>query len=248
VALAPDEVFTPNGFPVEDDNVYAARKGAEAALKEAFSRRQVPVVYGEYGVGKTTLAKRYFRDEDREGRFIHVWTVADKNLDDIAKIALEQIGYEVEMGREDRREASVEGSLEAGVWGTVKARFAGKIAEGETTKRELLVRTPTDQGFLRALADAKIVIALDEMHKASDGFRSQLAELIKASSNQGRQYPRFIVLGTTADASDLVIRDPGIDRLVREVAVAPMTDAEAAFVSATECASSISRCRTIWSI
>ena len=68
------------------------------------------------------------------------------------------------------------------------------------------------------------------MHKASDGFRLQLAEVVKSVSNLGRGYPKIVVLGTTADASQLVERDEGIDRLITEIRVEPMTDEEAEFV------------------
>lgn len=228
--LAPSDVFIPNGFPTGENNVYASRVEAEGALAEGLNRRQVPVIYGEYGVGKTTLAKYYFRDEDRAGRLVHVLTVAGKNLDDVGRIALEQIGYEVTYEREQNRSAALTSEVEGGIWGAFKAKLGGQVSSGSVSRTELLVRSPTDQGFLRALADAEIVIAFDEMHKASDGFRMQLAELIKASANLGMAYPRFVVLGTTGDAGDLVQRDPGIDRLIREVVMSPMTDEEATFV------------------
>jgi hypothetical protein len=80
------------------------------------------------------------------------------------------------------------------------------------------------------MADSQVVLAIDEMHKASDSFRRHLAEFIKAASNLGRGHPQVVVLGTTTDAAKLVERDEGIDRLLREIRVHPMTDEEAGFI------------------
>lgn len=228
--LQPTDVFTPNRFPLEEHNVYAARAEAESSLGSAMARRQIPVVYGEYGVGKTTLVKKYFHEDEQAGRFVHVLNPSGKNMEDVAKVVLEAIGYSVEVSRERSTGSTVEGSVEAGVFATLKAKVRGEYKKTDTRREELYVTSPTDQGFLNVLADTQVTVAIDEMHKAPDGFRLQLAELIKAASNLGRGYPRIVVLGTTADASELVRQDEGIDRLIREVRVEPMTDAEARFV------------------
>jgi hypothetical protein len=228
--LQPSDVFTPNAFPLEEHQVYAARQEAESALQRSVNRNQVPVVYGEYGVGKTTLIKRYFREEDTAGRFVHILTPAGKNLDDVAKIVLEQLDYAVEVSGEARRVTSAEGGLDIGMFAPLRARLSGRHERGEVRRTEFVVTTPTDQGLLNVMAEKRMTVAIDEMHKASDGFRQQLAEMIKASSNLGIGYPRIIVLGTTVDASRLVERDEGIDRLLTEIRVRPMTDDEAEVV------------------
>ena len=79
--LAPTDVFTPTSFPLEEHNVYAARAGAESALTRATSRAKVPIVFGEFGVGKTTLVRRFFLDAEGEGRLIHILSPEGKNLD-----------------------------------------------------------------------------------------------------------------------------------------------------------------------
>lgn len=219
--LRPSDVFTPNGFPLEDSNVYAARRDAENSLTRGLSRREVPVIYGEFGVGKTTLVKRFFRDEAKEGRFVHFLSPAGKNLDDVAKVVLEALGYTVAVSRERSVGSEVEGEISGGIFATLTARLRGQVSESDTTTEQFVVTTPTDQGLLTVMADARLVLAIDEMHKATDGFRLQLAEMIKAASNLGRDFPRVIVLGTTASASSLVRQDEGVDRLIREVRVTP---------------------------
>ncbi len=98
--LKPTDVFTPNRFPLEEHNVYAARADAEEKLNAAMARNQIPVVYGEYGVGKTTLIKKHFQAEEAAGRFVHVLNPANKNMDDVTKVVLEAMGYRVEVSRE----------------------------------------------------------------------------------------------------------------------------------------------------
>jgi hypothetical protein len=228
--LEPGDVFTPNGFPLEETNVYAARADAEAGVKRGLSRRQVPVVFGEFGVGKTTLVKRFFREAEREHRFVHFLSPSGKNLDDVAKVVLEELGYAVAVARERTRGSEAGGEVSGGIFATLTAKITGKVSESDKTVEQLVVTAPTDQGFLRVMADAGLILAIDEMHKANDGFRLQLAEMIKATNNLGREYPKIVVLGTAADASDIVRQDQGIDWLIREVRVEPMTDDEARFV------------------
>jgi superfamily II DNA helicase RecQ len=102
---------------------------------------------------------------------------------------------------------SAETSVEAGVFGTLKAKLSGGLRGGSTVREELVVTAPTDQGLLKVMAEAGVILAIDEMHKASDGFRLQLAEMLKAASNLGRGYPKVAIVGTTADASELVRQD-----------------------------------------
>lgn len=229
--LHPSDVFTPNRFPIEEHNVYAAREQAERSLARALGRNEVPVIYGEYGVGKTTLTKRYFREEDRAGLVAYIFSPAGKNLDDVARIVLEKLDYSVESQVETTRRTSSEAEIGGG-GGFVPfvARFRGAQERGETSRRDLVVTTPTDQGMLELMADEQLILVIDEMHKASDGFRVQLADFIKSTSILGRGYPRLVVLGTTSDATKLVERDEGVDRLLAEIQVAPMTGDEAEFV------------------
>jgi hypothetical protein len=228
--LRPKDVFTPNGFPLEAHNVYAAREAAENALQQAMDRNRSPLVFGEFGVGKTTLIKRFFLRQAKDGRFIHMYTPKGKTIEDLTRIVLERMHYTVETSREDSTTAAAEVSTGTGQFVPLKARLTGKLERTSTTNRELVVRTPTDQGLLEVMAHHRLIIGVDEMHKADGRFREQLAEMIKAVNTQGLQYPKVVVLGTAAEASELVALDQGIDRLVKEIPVAPMSPAESEFV------------------
>lgn len=210
-------------FPARGAQCLRTRVEAERQLGRGLARREVSIVFGEFGVGKTTLVKHFFRDEDRESRLVHLLNPRGKNLDDVARVVLEQLDYAVEVTRERTTGSPVEGEIGGGLFGTITAKVRGGLKESDTRTEQLVVTTPTDQGILKLLADARIVLAIDEMHKASEGFRLQLAGMINAVSNLGLAYPKSVILGRTAEASDLVAQDEGIDRLIREVRVEPMT-------------------------
>jgi tRNA A37 threonylcarbamoyladenosine biosynthesis protein TsaE len=64
--LEPNKVFTPGRLPLKPTNVYATRRTAEAELSKAYKRSLVPIVYGEYGVGKTSMVRKFFLDAERK--------------------------------------------------------------------------------------------------------------------------------------------------------------------------------------
>lgn len=228
--LRPKDVFTPNGFPLERDQVYAARAEAEKALQQGLDRQRVPLVYGEYGVGKTTLVKRFFLPQNQRGQFVHFLTPAKKTIEDLTRVILERLDYRVEVNQQAASLVAVEVEASTNYFTPVTAKFRGKGESSKSRTTELVIRTPTEQGLLELMADYRLIIAIDEMHKADDAFKAEIVEIIKAINNQGLQYPKIVLLGTTSTPSELVSLDQGVDRLVKETKVQPMSVDEAEFV------------------
>lgn len=71
---------------------------------------------------------------------------------------------------------------------------------------------------------------LDELHRASSSFNSDLSKFLKIFGNASCRNFRVVLLGTSSDASRLVSSDPGIDRLLQEVHLKAMTPDESEFV------------------
>lgn len=94
----------------------------------------------------------------------------------------------------------------------------------------MVVTTPTDSKVLELCENAGLVLILDELHRASPQFQIELADFIKAYGNANCRKFRLILLGTSSEASKLVQIDPGIDRLVQEVHLRSLDDAEAGFI------------------
>lgn len=215
--LEPHEVFTPTEFPLEDTHAYASREEPEKALVRFATRGRVPIVFGEYGVGKTTVVRRIYRDAEAEGRLVYVASAENKDLADIMRLVLERLNYTVDVERSSR------------VGGSFKVRLTaveGGIDGGKEVTSRLVVDSPTDERVIELLAENSLILVIDEMHKSSDDFRQQLASFIKALRGQAGAQPPMVLIGTTLDAEYLVRHDPGIDRFVAELPIPPMTPDE----------------------
>lgn len=218
---APHEVFTPGDIPLDDTNVYVTRATSEQSLTRAIQRNWCPVVYGDYGVGKTTLVLRYFRKEKASGRLLYIESASGLSMPDLFEAALEHLDYRVEVETVKSRGGDGGVGFDAKILQVNLSRQSGK----DTTTR-LVVSSPTDQAVLRIIDEARLIIAIDEMHAASEIFRAELASFIKVS-RIGARNSTLVLIGTSADPQKLVSSDPGIDRFVKDTRVSLMSDKEA---------------------
>ncbi|GAA1918925.1 ATP-binding protein [Nocardioides hwasunensis] len=220
----PDEVFTPTKIPLADTNVYTKRSDPEKALTRYVQRGQIPVVFGEYGVGKTTVVRRFFREADDAGTVVYVSSPAGKELADVFTVVLEHLDYAVETEISRRTGDSQE----------LGARLVahGKLATSNeiNTKYSLVVTSPTSEALIAEMASRQVTLIIDELHRATPSFREDLVDFMKACRGGNDDYPVIVLIGTTLDAERLVGQDPGIDRFVKELLVEPLTDEEARFI------------------
>jgi type II secretory pathway predicted ATPase ExeA len=215
--LQPEDVFTPTELPLADTNVYASRQEPERALDRAVRRGRVPVVFGEFGVGKTTLVRRFFREEDYEDRLVYIPSVDGRELSDLFRVVLEKLDYTVELERTQRASGGLNLSVVA-------------VEAGAESTRRIVVDSPTDERIIDIMNERGVVLVVDEMHKATDSLRQDLASFVKAARGRAGAEPPIVLIGTTLDAEQLVRHDPGIDRFVSELMVAPLTDEESHFI------------------
>ena len=82
----------------------------------------------------------------------------------------------------------------------------------------------------KLMRDAQLVILIDELHHADEAFRGSLAHLIKTLADTGADFPVLVLAGTRTQPSQLVAANKGIDRLIREVPVAPLAREESEFI------------------
>lgn len=238
--LKPSDVFTPGRLPIRPGNVYANRGEAEASFRKALERGLVPLVYGEYGVGKTSMARYVLRDDDAAGTLVNVESVAGKSFDEILAQCLEHLGYMVEKRRSVGATASSStdqgGEMEGGL-PFFRAKYASKDASvsgtSQVSEQELVITSPTDSRVIALCEKSGLVLLLDELHKADDRFADELAQFIKSYGNANCQKFRVALLGTSSDASKLVKADPGIDRLLSEVRLGALEPEEARFIVTT---------------
>lgn len=128
--LAPADVFTPGQLPIRPTNVYASRGLAEHGFRKALERGLVPVVYGAYGVGKTSMARVLLFETEIQDRLVNIESAADKTMQDVFARCLERLGYTVSTKRVESsttgqsREQS--GQAEASALGWLRAVVASR--------------------------------------------------------------------------------------------------------------------------
>ncbi|MEJ8838668.1 nSTAND1 domain-containing NTPase [Ramlibacter sp. AN1133] len=236
--LTPNDVFTPGRLPIRSTNVYAARGEAEELFKKTLSRGLVPVVFGEYGVGKTSMARYELRQKEQTNQLVNIESVADKSFEDVFSRCLEKLGYTVKTKRIEGSSASrtQEQSMQAegGAGGWLKAVIASKKSKTtgstDSLEEQFVVTSPTDSRVIEICEQAGVALLLDELHRATPEFTADLSKFIKSYGNANCQKFKIVLLGTSSDASRLVSSDPGIDRLIQEVHLKSMTDSEAEYV------------------
>lgn len=235
--LTPNDVFTPGRIPIRSTNVYAARGDAEELFRKSLARGLIPVIYGEYGVGKTSMARHVARDADAQHRLVNIESVADKTLQDVFTRCLEKLGYTVATklveGSTSGKTLEQSGQAEANT-GWLKAIIASKRSQTSTatrqTEEQFAVTTPTDSKIIEICDQAGVVLLLDELHRATAEFRSDLSKFLKSYGNASCRRFNIVLLGTSSDAGNLVSSDPGIDRLLQEVHLKAMTPNESEYV------------------
>lgn len=232
--LKPNDVYVPGRFPINQHNIYAHRGMVQQNFQTAINRGFVPLVFGSYGVGKSSMARYCTKQWDDSKRLVYIESTYGKSLGDILTRILEVLGYEVTVERQSGAEHEAVGEtgfeIEGGFLGQLKARVMGKISRKRKktlgAKREVVVKSPTDGKVLDLCEEHKLMLLIDEMHRASDQLRGDLSAFLKAFANRNPKHFKIAIIGTETDANRLVIRDPGIDRLIQEVHVQSITEQE----------------------
>lgn len=221
---APHEVFTPGSPPLEEYNVYVSREAAEQALGKYVQRNQVPIVWGEYGVGKTSLVKHFFRPQADKGTLVYIASVAGLTLPDVFRTILEHLDYSVQVETTTTDTIEAQGGFDLKV---LKANARGASTDSRTS--QIVVTSPTDTGMNNLIRLAGLTVVLDEMHKASPELRTALVDWIKATRAEAGGF-QLVLVGTSTDAGRLVALDYGIDRYVKEMPVDLMSEPEARYI------------------
>ncbi len=233
--IAPIDVFVPGRFPTGQLNAYAHRGATQRELESALSRGFVPVVFGSYGVGKSSLAMYCAASWAEKSKLVYIPSVYRLSLRAILERVLEHLGYEVTVERvaETRRGGSGEVGFAAkgNVFTFLKASVSGKAArdweKGDQESRELVIKSPSDVRIIEICEAGGIFLMIDELHRASAPLSRDLSAFLKSYANMNCKRFKICLLGTEDDASGLVIMDQGIDRVLQEIPVEPISRKEA---------------------
>lgn len=200
--------FTP-GQPVMRSDRFAGRTEALARLIEALEDQRLhAVVYGERGIGKTSLLHILTGAAHDAGYLVHYQSCdADTQFDEMIRSLLARIPrfYHADVA------PSGEGAAAASLLDM-------------TLPAELSARHAAD--LLAQVRGVRVILLLDEFDRSlSHAFRRSIAELIKNLSDRCARV-QLLIAGVAGDYSELIEHIPSIRRNILPMHLSRMTDAE----------------------
>lgn len=199
------EAFSP-GAPVQERDLFAGRTAQISALVDAVNQRgRHAIVYGERGVGKTSLAnvlRLIVQRPNKEVIYVRVNADPNDNFVSLWKKVFKRMSYEVtsEQGQATRK---------------ISEDFGGEL-------------TPDDvQLFLEDFSSNQTpIIVLDEFDRIQDRQVTQLiADTIKALSDYSVNVT-VIIVGVAEDISALIQGHESITRALVQIKMPRMSEEE----------------------
>lgn len=196
--------------PVIARETFAGRRDAMSALINAVEEQRVHVVvYGERGIGKTSLA-HVFAETAREARYhvIYASCGTAANFPDMFRSVLSRIPkiYHASVlpnSPEGERAGTFEPMLPSGLFG------ARELAD-----------------VLSGVVGTRVLVILDEYDRVVDvNFRREVAELIKNLSDRAARV-QLVITGVALNLDELIGYAPSIRRNIAGLPMAPMSSAE----------------------
>lgn len=195
--------FTPN-TPIDARSLFAGRKKqVEKLISAIFQKGSHAVLFGERGVGKTSLARTIF---------------------DFLVLAFnEASGYHRAMLN------SAEGMSFEDIWRTIFKQLTFEQNDGTTTTLdEALPENPNSENIreIFQLFDYPTIIIIDEFDRIEDsGVRVKMADTIKTLSDNATK-TTLILVGVADSVDDLIGEHQSIERAIKQVPMPPMSKAE----------------------
>jgi Cdc6-like AAA superfamily ATPase len=201
--------YTP-AQPVSDPKMFAGRTKVLAALIRAIEDQRLhTIIYGERGIGKTSLL-RVLAQAAQEARYLVVYVTcgAGSEFDETMRAVAAKIPL---MFHHDYGPTSIEGER-----GDTLASVLGS--------EPISVSLAADH--LDKIEGTRVLVVLDEYDRSgSEEFRRGIGELLKTLSDQGVRV-QFLIAGVAANLTELVQNIPSIQRNVFALQVPRMTAAE----------------------
>ncbi|MHA6720034.1 ATP-binding protein [Sphingomonas sp. RS6] len=207
--LAMMSYFTPTQ-PVTSRATFAGRLGMLSRLISAIeTQRSHVVLYGERGIGKTSLL-HVLTDVARESSYIVSYATCGASVDfsELFRSVLEDVPLLFH-----RDVAPTAGEAEAG------ASLADRLPKGEFDSGELA-------DLCSDIVGTRVLIVLDEYDRVTDpGFRQQVAELIKNLSDRAARV-QLVIAGVSSNLQELVGYVPSIRRNIIGLPMPRLQEAE----------------------
>jgi Cdc6-like AAA superfamily ATPase len=201
--------YTP-AQPIIDRRMFAGRTRVLTQLIRSLEDERLhTVIYGERGLGKTSLL-HVLTQAARDARYLVVYVTcgAGSNFDDMMRTVAENIPllYHVDYG-------PTTAEAERG------DSFASLVGADAIT-----VRGASD--LLGRVTGTRVLVVLDEFDRAdSIDFRRSIAELVKSLSDRSVRV-QFVIAGVAANLNELVTNVPAIQRSISALQVPKMSAGE----------------------
>jgi Cdc6-like AAA superfamily ATPase len=201
--------YTPSQ-PVTDRRMFAGRTKVMAALIRSIEDQRLhTVVYGERGIGKTSLL-HVLAQAAQEARYLVVYVTcgARSEFDETFRAIAAAIPLMYHSGFGPTSEEGERGDTLASLIGP----------------EPITVRSAADA--LSKIEGTRVLVILDEYDRSdSEEFRRSVAELLKSLSDQSVRV-QILIAGVAANLTELVANVPSIQRNVFALQVPKMTAAE----------------------
>lgn len=234
LARKPEDVFTPKSivkremFERRNEEDLDGNPGLQDTLRDALRELggQV-VVYGDTGVGKSSLVK--YATEDEEMKTVTVECISSKSYVDLLEDALRSL---VEV-REITRTTTSSMSGQAEVSGVVKMLISvkGTLTGSREKAREYeVVQKPLIDALIDAMEKSDVrVLVLDNFQNVKDeATRTLVAQTMELLSDRAGATGdiKCVVIGIADDAPSLIAGSGSFRRRITEVGVPRMPDDE----------------------
>lgn len=216
-----DQAFTPFA-PIDLPEFFAGRKSHLDRLQDAIDApgRQV-AIYGERGVGKTSLAKvAYFFLGKSENNTFVVRCQKESTFDEIFSAVLAQGGIEVVLNGIES-----EGEREGGLaLGPIAGR---RVSRTRTTFRRLSTERHIKPSLLlQHFAERDCLIIIDEYDRVQDKeTHTRVAELIKHLSD-ARSKTKILLVGVADSLTQLLGQHESLGRSLAQIKLERMGNDE----------------------
>jgi energy-coupling factor transporter ATP-binding protein EcfA2 len=229
--LLPEQVFTPTGAPARE--VFTRRNESDLlgnpalqdSLREALCERGRQVVlYGDSGVGKSTLLK--YAAEDEGMPVLSVQAISGRTFDELVDTAIREVTIErdVEIERSGARGASLEAGVTQPI--TIKGQLKGE--KGQKVRIEVIERTPLLALLETMQTDRYRILAFENFHNVDASERQAFAQAMEVVSDRAPETGdiKVVIIGVADDAASLLATSASVRRRTTQIGVPRMPDDE----------------------
>lgn len=216
-------IFTPH-IPVDEISHFFGREDEATRLVSVInSPGQHILLYGDRGVGKTSLAKttcKLILHKLQRGHFFEKRCDSGDTFSSIFVEALEKCG--VDLSFKEATQTHNQGGGAAINAGFAKADLSSKRETKTTTVTTFKPESPSwVANQLKSLSGIMLIDEADAIQDESD--KKKIAELIKLLSDYKSNF-KLVVVGIAATGEELTAGHPSVERCLKEVSLQRMCD------------------------